>query len=134
MERLVYVSHARDGLTDAEVQSILATAQKHNSRDGLSGALLKYAGHFVQVLEGDPMSVESAFDRIRNDPRHHDLTLLRREEIDERDFGQWRMRHVRVPNGGDRAVEEFLGEVVERQDAAQVSRLLALLRSLAQRD
>lgn len=134
MERLVYVSQARDGLTEADVQSILATAQKHNTRDGLSGALLKYAGHFVQVLEGDPMPVESAFDRIRNDPRHRDVTLLRREEIAQRDFGQWRMRHVRVPNGGDRAVEEFLGEVVERQDAAQVSRLLALLRSLAQRD
>jgi hypothetical protein len=135
MEQLLYLSTAREGLTSEEIAAILAKAQAHNTRDGLSGALLKYAGHFIQALEGPPESVQRCFERICADSRHHDLKVLRRTSISQRRFGRWGMRDVALqPGSGDRAVERFLDDIVDRGDAAQVEHLLAVLDQLAQRD
>ena len=133
MEQLLYVSTAREGLLPADVSAILAKAQANNTRDGLSGALLKYADHFIQALEGPPESVQRCFERISRDPRHRDVTVLRREAVAQRSFRRWNMRHVALEQG-DRAVVSFLDELVDHREPAQVVHLLALLERLAQRD
>lgn len=133
MERLLYLSKAHEDLLPADVSAILALAEAHNTRDGLTGALLKYAGHFIQVLEGPSEPVQRCFERIGADPRHYDVHVLRREPVVQRRFGHWSMRDVALDQG-DRAVVSFLDELVERRDPAQVDHLLTLLEQLAQRD
>jgi hypothetical protein len=52
------------------------------------------AGCFAQVLEGPSANVEAVFERIQQDKRHGDVTLLAFETIKARSFGNWSMGFV----------------------------------------
>jgi hypothetical protein len=91
LRRLAYVSTASHAMSDAELRKLLDSCRQHNSRLRLSGYLHYHRGSFIQVLEGLDRSVQDAFDRIRNDPRHHDLHLLFDEAVSRRTFANWSM-------------------------------------------
>lgn len=96
--RLVYYSRnltTSDGETfAAEVNDILATSRANNERDGITGALMFNAGCFAQVLEGPLDAVEVAFERIQQDDRHSEVSLLAMEPIAKRSFPNWAMGFV----------------------------------------
>ena len=98
VHRLVYRSVAvlsGDANRDRhEVRRILATAQRHNTRNGVTGALLFNGQHFAQVLEGPQTAVEETFERIQQDPRHGDVVLLSFAPAEHRLFSSWKMAHV----------------------------------------
>ena len=94
MVRLLYVSRPVEPLTTTVTGSILATAQAHNTANGITGALCQGQGLFLQVLEGERSAVNRLFGRIVLDRRHRDVELLQMEEITERRFGQWSMAYV----------------------------------------
>ena len=48
----------------------------------------------MQVLEGSRDTVAEVYERIRRDPRHHQLDLLFEGPIDEREFDDWSMAFV----------------------------------------
>jgi hypothetical protein len=50
----------------------------------------------LQVLEGGRSPVSALYNRIANDPRHHDVVLLSYEEIGERSFASWSMGQVNL--------------------------------------
>ena len=74
-QRLVYVSMAAAGLGARDTYDIIRVATNRNSQLGLTGALLFLDGYFVQLLEGQPHQVQSRFDRIATDARHHALSV-----------------------------------------------------------
>ncbi|RYG68245.1 BLUF domain-containing protein, partial [bacterium] len=78
----------------AEVGSILAVSRRNNALAGLTGALLFNAGCFAQVLEGPLDAIEATFERIQQDIRHGDVSLLVLEPIAERSFEHWAMGFV----------------------------------------
>jgi hypothetical protein len=93
--RLVYYSrnlttHDTDTFA-AEVSNILSTSRANNERDGITGALMFNAGCFAQVLEGPLDVVEVAFERIQQDDRHSEVSLLAMEPITKRSFPNWAM-------------------------------------------
>jgi hypothetical protein len=96
--RLVYYS--RNHIADdadafaANVDQILAVSRANNTRDGITGALLFNAGCFAQVLEGPLDTVEAAFERIQQDERHGEVSLLTLEPIAARSFPNWAMGFV----------------------------------------
>ena len=96
--QLVYYSRNHIDPATAEfeeqVSSILARSQRNNSRDQITGALLFNAGCFAQVLEGPLEHVETAFERIQQDERHGDVSLLALEPITERSFPNWAMGFI----------------------------------------
>ena len=96
--RLVYYSRVHttgDGDTfAAEVSDILARSRVNNTRDGVTGALLFNAGCFAQVLEGPLGAVEAAFERIQQDERHGEVSLLALEPVTARSFPTWSMGFV----------------------------------------
>ena len=98
MYRLVYYSRnltASDEVMFApNVEEILAKSRVNNQRDGITGALLFNAGCFAQVLEGPLEQVEGAFERIQQDERHGDVSLLALEPIDHRSFPNWAMGFI----------------------------------------
>ena len=78
--RLVYCSRNRvtegpEALAQA-ITSIPAASQVNNARIDVTGALMFNAGCFAQVLEGPRDSVEDTFERIQQDERHGDVSLL----------------------------------------------------------
>lgn len=77
-----------------EVGSILMQSRRNNVRRRLVGGLYFADGCFFQVLEGRHEDVEALYARLQDDPRHHDLRVLDRREIDAPAFRAWAMKHV----------------------------------------
>jgi Sensors of blue-light using FAD len=96
--RLVYYSrNAIAGDTEAldgEIRSILAASQANNERVGVTGALMFNSGCFAQVLEGPRIAVEDVFERIQQDVRHGDVSLLGFDPTPARTFENWSMGFV----------------------------------------
>jgi hypothetical protein len=91
MISLTYLSSASRKLDQSDLEAILAVSRHNNAASGLSGMLLYADEHFIQTLEGEPEVVDAAYDRIQRDPRHRNVVIALREEIDERRFAEWTM-------------------------------------------
>lgn len=89
--RLMYASRAADSVNQNELVAILKKSKANNAETGVTGVLCFSAGIFLQVLEGGRSPVSALYNRIANDPRHHDVVLLSYEEVDERRFAGWSM-------------------------------------------
>lgn len=96
--RLVYYSRnmivGNGQVLDAAITSILATSRVNNERVGVTGALMFNSGCFGQILEGPLTAVEAVFERIQQDDRHSDVSLLGFDQVPERAFGSWSMGYV----------------------------------------
>lgn len=133
--RLVYYSRNlaggdRDTLA-AELHTILAVSRTNNARDNITGALMFNAGCFAQVLEGPLDSVEAAFERIQQDERHGEVSLLALEPIAGRTFPNWAMGFVGLSDADASRFADI--STASDFDPSRFSgdRLHAILRDLA---
>lgn len=92
--RLLYLSKATGGLGTSGIEKLLLSAQRNNSRAGISGMLVFNGEYFLQVLEGGRSEVNGLYQRISADPRHQELLMLQMDEISERLFSDWSMAYV----------------------------------------
>jgi hypothetical protein len=49
---------------------------------------------FLQVIEGEKKNVEKLISSIEKDDRHRNITVIIREPIPERSFGEWTMGYA----------------------------------------
>jgi hypothetical protein len=98
MLQLVYISSVAPS---ADLGSILAVSRVNNRRDGITGLLYSDGVRFLQALEGPADAVETAYGRIKQDPRHHALVILSRRTVAAREFGAWAMAERRVGEEAD---------------------------------
>ncbi|SEK46930.1 Sensors of blue-light using FAD [Sphingomonas palmae] len=98
MLQLVYISSVAQR---ADLPSILAKSRINNRRDNITGLLYSDGVRFLQALEGPALAVETAYERIRQDPRHNALVILSRREVEAREFGDWAMAERRVGEEAD---------------------------------
>ena len=92
---VVYCSRAANGVDDAGVERIIATARRHNPVHGITGLLVSGSGIFFQWLEGPRDNVTQLMANIKADTRHHDVVhLSTTEEVRERMFPDWDMELV----------------------------------------
>ena len=61
-------------------------AAQLNQKLGLSGVLFYENQHFCQILEGPREEVAKIWEKIQRGPRHHQVRLLKMEEVKERSF------------------------------------------------
>src|SRR4051812_38121657 len=92
----IYASTAAPGFQEADIPALLKHSRKANSARGLTGMLLYIDGSFFQVLEGDPAQVDAVYEIISRDPRHERVTMIIREPITQRSFGDWTMGFTTV--------------------------------------
>ena len=91
MYELLYCSSARQDLTDDDIKNILLTSRKLNTNYDITGCLLYYNKHFIQILEGNKKSVKQLYNNILIDVRHRDIMLLAENEKEKRFFVDWNM-------------------------------------------
>lgn len=135
LRRLVYYSRNRTAGTpeavEGTIRSILAVSRVNNARVGVTGALMFNAGCFAQVLEGPSAAVEATFERIQQDERHGEVTLLAFDVVEDRLFTEWSMAYV----GASEAAADRYGDVAAASgfDLARMTgdRLCAVLHGLA---
>ncbi len=89
--QLIYASAAVKPFTPPELRDLLAGARTRNAAAEVSGLLLYHEGSFLQILEGEPTTVQALFEKIGKDPRHANMLLLSQKTIEERNFGDWSM-------------------------------------------
>jgi Sensors of blue-light using FAD len=130
LSSLVYISLAPASANSETASAIAAAARQRNLALGVSGALLHYAGYYLQVLEGEQASVQALYERIRRDTRHFNARRVTLEPVPQRQFAGWAMHHVPAPSGQNRAVTVFLRSLWRGIDAAEAHTALTLLQQL----
>jgi hypothetical protein len=91
VERIIYISTARQQPDREMLEDILLASRRNNRRDELTGLLVVGGRRFLQVLEGPREKTDAAYVRIRADARHFALVELSRKLISERAFAGWDM-------------------------------------------
>ena len=124
---LAYCSRAADGVDDAEVGRIVASAQRYNPTREITGVLVFGSGVFFQWLEGPRAEVENLMANLRADPRHYDIVSLNQgEEARERIYPHWDMEQVEADD--IRAVlQDALDDTDDANNIAALKRILAQL-------
>jgi hypothetical protein len=95
---LIYASLGTEAFTPVQLTDLLSKARETNGRLGLTGMLLYSESDrsFFQVLEGEPADLDRLYAKISIDTRHAKVTLLIREPIPKRTFGEWTMGFTSV--------------------------------------
>jgi Sensors of blue-light using FAD len=88
---LIYASVATEDFKTAQLTDLLQQARQTNETLGVTGTLLYSDGSFFQVLEGESAVVEQLYQNIMRDERHEQCTLIIKEPIARRSFGNWSM-------------------------------------------
>jgi len=94
LHRLVYHSRQTPEATrdlDEQVRGIIQVSIANNRAADLTGLLVTIQDFFLQVLEGPPIAVQTAYGRILNDPRHTDAVVISAGPAERRLFGDWNM-------------------------------------------
>ena len=96
--RLMYASRAAQDIAGEDLAAILKVSKENNPAAGVTGVLCfcRSSNVFLQVLEGGREPVSKLYNRIAQDPRHRDPTLLSYSEIGERSFAGWSMGQVNM--------------------------------------
>ena len=121
MLQLVYISSARGLVSAADLQRILQVSRRNNALDGISGLLFFDGVRFLQALEGDPVRVQAAFDRIKDDARHRAVVILSRREVDDREFGDWAMASRTALEGESAMLDRVATLVADASPAVQAT-------------
>lgn len=88
---LTYCSLAKPSISENDIREILASADRNNKKNKITGCLLYYSNEFLQVLEGEEKIVKAVQKKIAGDTRHSNVRILSEGEKEERTFKQWTM-------------------------------------------
>ncbi len=92
IRQLCYISKATGQFEKSDLMELLAKARAANSVKDVTGFLVFDGDHFFQLLEGEDSAVEFIFKKIKNDPRHSNITLLMDSEAQDRLLADWSMQ------------------------------------------
>ena len=120
--RVIYISDATTKVVDSELAELIARASGNNETLGITGLLIYSGGHFLQVLEGETLRLNSLFSRIVADPRHTKVRQLLSKPTESRLFPDWGMQLVNAnesaPLDRERIDKTLLRIRVSQADAA----------------
>jgi Sensors of blue-light using FAD len=95
---LVYTSIANKKMSDDDLEDLLKKIRKKNETRHVTGMLLYLDPFFMQVLEGEEAMVNDLFNLIKQDSRHHKVSLIYKKPIEERYFSNWTMGFSKIGN------------------------------------
>lgn len=101
MYSIIYYSKATHLMQEGDLELLLEESRAWNAAHGITGLLAYIEGtsnvreeaRFMQDLEGTEEEVNRIFEKIKNDPRHHHIVVLKSEHIKQRDFSDWTMKY-----------------------------------------
>lgn len=91
LTQLIYVSSAKEEFSEQALNDLLVVARDANKKNNITGLLLYKDGDFMQVIEGEKSAIKQLFTNISRDERHSRVTLVLKEDIEQREFADWSM-------------------------------------------
>jgi uncharacterized Fe-S cluster-containing MiaB family protein len=104
---IIYASASSRPFSSNQLTDLLAKARANNRTLAVTGLLLYHRGSFLQVLEGEASVVNTLYDRITKDPRHHRCIVVKRSTVVQRSFADWSMGFVEVSAAVAKGLEGF---------------------------
>ncbi|MGR8998044.1 MAG: BLUF domain-containing protein [Gammaproteobacteria bacterium] len=104
---LVYTSIASQKMSDDDLKDLLIKIRKNNETTHITGMLLYLDPFFMQALEGEEAMVNELFNLIKQDSRHHKVSLIYKKPIEERYFSNWTMGFSKISHENIAAMEGF---------------------------
>ena len=129
MYHIIYSSRAKEAMTLTTLVVLLMQARALNEQHHITGALVYGDGQFMQVMEGEEAVLQALYERIVQDPRHHDVRTLAEGPIARRSFAQWSMAFGEVPA----AEFQVLQRVAAYQTPTQMANQLATSQAADER-
>lgn len=128
LTRLIYASRSTEktaaGLAES-VRAILVKSIQNNRTADITGFLVCGADRFLQLLEGPAGDVASTFARIRQDPRHTDMTVITNIPAEWRMFRDWNMAQHQVTDAeqallAQAGLETFTPDALDETGAIKI--------------
>jgi len=96
---IIYFSKSTKQMQEEDLLPLLKQSRDWNEQHNLSGMLVymqggllsKNEGRFMQVLEGPKNEVDYIFENIKKDSRHHQISVIHYQPVNQRDFTGWQM-------------------------------------------
>lgn len=112
--QLFYKSTSAKGMVQQDLDNIITTAVKRNSKFSITGCLVYFDKEFYQILEGNREDVLLLYEDIKKDKRHYDVTLISTEPTQYRIFSKWHMAlyFVDEKHNTKKVVDEFRNKVL----------------------
>jgi diguanylate cyclase (GGDEF)-like protein/PAS domain S-box-containing protein len=88
---LIYVSQAVQAISLQDLEDLLSKSHTFNRSAGLTGCLIHQDGYFLQMLEGEQKAVSALMEKIKVDPRHHQVRIAIEGPTRHRVFTDWGM-------------------------------------------
>jgi len=101
----------------AEIDAIVVVARKRNASAQITGGLFVTRDIVAQLLEGPIDATEHIYAKICADPRHDNVTLLRRREAPRRIFPTWAMGFAITADATDEISGIFAQAFAAQNDA-----------------
>ncbi|GAA1070330.1 BLUF domain-containing protein [Pseudonocardia alni] len=113
VHRLIYRSHSTvpRERRDEVLAEIFDVARSKNKKAGVTGALLISDNWFVQTLEGDETVVTELFEKIREDDRHTDVSVVESATVEDRVFSRWSMARISPIGRSDIPLHDVEGRI-----------------------
>lgn len=131
---LIYLSrvgHASAGhLTLEEQRAISEISKKNNAHDNITGVLARVGDYFLQYLEGDRSLLTNTFDRISQDQRHHQVTLVQFSELVRREFPNWQLEDATISDKESELMRSFTARHSFDPFALNAEAIHAILRDI----
>lgn len=89
--QIVYYSTATQAFSEQDLIDLLNYANNYNKPLGISGCLVYSDGKFIQLLEGERDAVLKLFEKIKQDPRHSNVTVTVEMTVNQKLFPGWGM-------------------------------------------
>lgn len=91
MINLLYTSTCHQPFSLQDLNLLLAECRLKNTFLGITGILLYNQGAFLQVLEGEDLTVRKIYKKIKNDSRHKNVITVNEYAIEKRNYFDWSM-------------------------------------------
>jgi len=96
---LIYVSTATKAIDNNELLSLLKYCRKANINKEVTGMLLYKNGCFMQMIEGEEVTIKELYKEICQDGRHQGQYVVMSGTAEKRAFNNWSMGLCSIGSG-----------------------------------
>ncbi len=131
LQRIIYSSIAAETTTYETVLTILTHAIAANKAMNITGMLVFNGKYFLQYIEGETEPLNTLFDNITLDNRHHSITLIDQSPIEKRIFGAWSMGYLNNSSAIQKVMSEVTGSSEFTPDTFSAEQAKNILQKLS---